>query len=270
MQHAQLVSVLCAAIISASAKAQPPSSSLSCAAAVKSHCSWCSAQSVQQTSARLLSVDYQKTAKKIVDALAAKPELRADISQEVWTATQVTQFTYALHEKHKDTVSFEHWNWALIPQEVLLACFPDLMAFTLTFDARVRAAKQREEEAASRQADLGRIPKVVLGTAYLAYADVKRCYEARESYAVGYLAYEEMELARNTVRQIEDAMRPKLDPGTTTDDIWSAYMKNDDRHFSPSRDFVERDRRRCRERFNWLLKILRQNVPESYRIEKDF
>ena len=99
---------------------------------------------------------------------------------------------------------------------------------------------------------------MVLGTAYLAYVDVKRCYEARESYAVGYITYQEMELAKNTVRQIEDAMRPKLDPGTTTDDVWSASMKREDQSFYPSRDFVDGDRRHCRERFNWLLQVLRE------------
>ena len=239
-------------------------------------------KSARHIAARLRNPRLQAMAKEVVGTLEAEPLTTADITNPAPNlARRVQEFKWRLGAKlnnerdRSGAMLFSNefsWTQGMTPDQAF-ACFPDLAAMARTYEARAKAAqeaaRQREQEEAQRQTELGKIPKVVLGTAYLAYLDVKRCYEARESYAVGYITFQEMELARNTVRQIEDAIRPKLDLGTTTDDIWSSYMKYD-QHFYPSRDYVDGDRRRCRERFNWLLEILREKVPESSRIEKDF
>ncbi len=110
-------------------------------------------------------------------------------------------------------------------------------------------------------------PISVVGTAYHAYLDVKRCYEARKGYSVRYITDEEMELATNAVRQIENAIKPKFDPDTTVDGLWSRVEQNEGHHFHPSRDYVEGEGRVCREWFNWLLQIQRDEVPKSRTIE---
>ena len=63
------------------------------------------------------------------------------------------------------------------------------------------AAQQLQQEEAQRQAERAKVPDNVLATAYASYIDVKRCYEACESYAVGYISYEEMELAKSAVHK---------------------------------------------------------------------
>jgi hypothetical protein len=72
------------------------------------------------------------------------------------------------------------------------------------------------------------------------------------------------------VRQIEDAIKPKLDPDASVDGLWSRVEQNEGHHFYPSRVYVEGERRMCKEWFNWLLQIQRDQVPESQTIEKDF
>ena len=86
----------------------------------------------------------------------------------------------------------------------------------------------------------------------------------------GYITALEMEHAKNAVRQIEDAMKSRLDPGMTTDKLWSRVLRREFRPLYPSRDYKQGHRRLCRDPFDFLLQTLRQRVPESRRIEKDF
>lgn len=207
-------------------------------------------KSARQIAARLQNPKLQAIAEGTIDTLENSLATAGNLSRTGFAE----QFRLALgarlaneRDKSGKMLFSEEFGWTqgMTPNQQF-ACFPDLAAMVGRYEARVEAAQEavrkREQEEAERQAELGRIPKVVLGTAYLAYADVKRCYEARESYAVGYITYDEMELAKSAVRQIEDAMRPKLDPGTSTDDVWSAYMKPEDKQFEPRRDYAEWDR----------------------------
>ena len=233
-------------------------------------------KSARQIVARLQNPKLQAIAKGTIDTLENSLATAGNLSRTGFAE----QFRMALgaklaneREKSGKMLFSEEFGWTqgMTPDQQF-ACFPDLAAMAHRYEARVEAAQEaarrREQEEAERQAELGKIPRVVLGTAYLAYVDVKRCYEARESYAMQYITYDEMELAKSAVRQIEDAMRPNL--GTSTDDVWASYIKDEDPQFEPHRDYAEGDRRRCGERFNWLLKILHQKVPESRTIQKDF
>ena len=146
------------------------------------------------------------------------------------------------------------------------ACFPSLAPLA---ESQEEFLKQKQRQA-QQQAELGYDPQNVLGNSYQAYIEVQRCYEAREGYSAVYVTDLEMQQAKNAVQQIEDVMKSGLAPGMTTDKLWLRVLRRELGPFYPSRDYKEEDRRRCRERFNGLLEILRQKVPESRRIEKDF
>jgi hypothetical protein len=156
----------------------------------------------------------------------------------------------------------------------LFSCFPDLVAAVRKFKPRVEAAQQaareRQQQEAQRQQEQAARPVNVLGTAYAAYVNVKRCYEARDGYVVGYISTTEMAEARVAVRQIEKAVKPKLDPDTTADYVWSRVEETEGRRFYPSREYSEGTRQLCRNRFSLLLRLLHEQVPESTTIEKDF
>jgi hypothetical protein len=252
------------AIAAPEKKANPSSCERALAGDPEGAMSLATSRSPREVATELQNPGVQETAKKIIDATEASvDEFKMDLADQLGAGA-------VLANQRTDAAA----RVAFMTPTQVLSCFPYFEEHLKAAQEKIENEARQEQEEALRhdeeQERLGKIPQVVLGTAYLAYLDVKRCYEARESYAVGYITYQEMELAKNTVRQIEDAMRPKLDPGTTTDNVWSAVVKDDDKPFYPSRDLVEGDRRRCRERFNWLLEILRQKVPESGRIEKDF
>ena len=65
-------------------------------------------------------------------------------------------------------------------------------------------------------------------------------------------------------------MKPKLDPNIRADDVWSQVEQIEGRSFYPSRDFGDGDKKLCRRRLALLFQLLREHVPESGRIEKDF
>ena len=156
----------------------------------------------------------------------------------------------------------------LDPEDVV-TCVPVLAPLVQQAKICPEPLKRRKVQAEARRmaSELTKDSISVMGTAYHAYLDVKRCYEARESYSVPYITYEEMGLATNAVRQIKDTMKPKLDPATTVDGLWSRFEQKEGHHFYPSRDYVEGERRVCREWLNWLLQIQRDQVPESRTIE---
>lgn len=163
--------------------------------------------------------------------------------------------------------SFTIQNWiGNMTMKQMVSCFPDLQVamgeLKPRVEAAVQAAKQTQKDA--------KLPINILGTAYAAYVDLKRCYDARQGYATIYLSTPEMQQARDAVRQIEQAVKPKLDPNTTTDYVWSRVEQAEGRNFQPSGDYQEGMRMLCRDRLALLLGILREQVPESGRIEKDF
>jgi hypothetical protein len=127
--------------------------------------------------------------------------------------------------------------------------------------------KQKVAQEAAAQANL---PINILGTAYASYVDVKRCQEARDGYAAIYISNPEMDHAKDAVRTIEQTMKSKLDQNTTTDDVWSRVATTEGRNFHPSRDYQEGTRSLCRSRLEALLRILRDQAPETGMIKKDF
>jgi hypothetical protein len=139
-------------------------------------------------------------------------------------------------------------------------------------EAAQAAARQRAEEEARRQREAAEGAKLrvnVLGNSYAAYVDVKRCYEARKGYSVIYISDPEMERARNAVREIEEAVKPKVDTAAA-ENLWSRVQEAQGRSFNPSGDYLERVRALCRERLEFLLETHLEQVPDSRSIEKDF
>ena len=114
------------------------------------------------------------------------------------------------------------------------------------------------------------LPVNVLSTAYAAYISVKRCYEARTGYQVGYITAEEMAQARGAVRQIDRVVTPQLEPRTTADSIWSRAEQTEGRHFHPSREFSEGTRLLCQYRLSQILQLLREQLSESGKMENGF
>lgn len=99
-------------------------------------------------------------------------------------------------------------------------------------------------------------------TAYAAYIDVKRCYDARGGYSAIYISGPEMEQAKNAVQRIEQATRPRLDPDNTSDDVWLRVVQTD-RNFQASGDYAEGTRFLCQGRLALVLRILQEQVPAS-------
>jgi hypothetical protein len=134
-------------------------------------------------------------------------------------------------------------------------------------DQEAAVARQTAAQEAVAQANL---PVNILGTAYAAYVDVKRCQEAREGYQLGYISDPEMNQAKDAVLTIEQTMKSKLDQNTTTDDVWSRVATTEGRSFHPSGDYQAGTRTLCRSRLALLLGILREQAPETGVIKKDF
>lgn len=139
--------------------------------------------------------------------------------------------------------------------------------------AAVAAAKQKladaqkvDQAAADARAKL---PINILGTAYASYVTVKRCHEARDGYAAIYISSPEMDQARNAAQTIEQVLRPKLNHNTTTDYVWSQVATPTANSY-PNRDYSERARSLCQSRLEALLGILRDQVPETSVMKKDF
>ena len=148
----------------------------------------------------------------------------------------------------------------------MAACFPSLAPLSQSQEELL----EYKQLQAQQQAKLGYDPQNVLGNSYQAYSEVKRCYEARAGYTAVYITDLEMEQAKNAVGQIEDAMKSGLAPGMTTDKLWLRVLRWNFRPFDPSRDYRKEHRKLCRAPFDFLLSTLRERVPESRRIEKDF
>jgi hypothetical protein len=144
----------------------------------------------------------------------------------------------------------------------LSVCFPDLVETLRKIQPRAVAAIQEAKVKKEGQATLAKLPRNVLGVAYAAYIDLKRCSDLREGYAAIYVSVPEMERAKDAIQQIERALKPKLDPDTTADYVWSYVAEQ-------KRIFVQ-DRSWCQYRLHDLLQMLQKQVPESGRVEKDF
>ena len=200
-------------------------------------------------------------------ALIEVPSGGTDLLKAFQSRRQSTAEAESLPQQTSEAVStlFDK----LDPEDVV-TCVPVLAPLVEQAKIRPEPLKGRTVQAEARRMARDARDLSVMGTAHHAYLDVKRCYEASESYSVPYITDEEMGLARTAVRQIEDAMKPKLDPDASVDGLWSRVEQKDGHHFYPSRDYVEGERRVCREWFNWLLRIQRDQVPESRGMEKDF
>jgi len=234
-----------------------------------------------ELAASFQSAEVQAIAKKIADTLD-KPITDSDIHDPHIEGLSM-DFKTALNAQvpssllPKDEFGLARNRIDFMTPRQAFSCFPDLVAVARKYVSRVEAArqavKQKQQEEAQRQqgaAARAKLPDNVLATAYASYIDVKRCYEARESYAAGYISYEEMELAKSAVHQIEEELKPKLAPNIRADDVWSQVEQIEGRSFYPSRDFGDRDNKLCRRRLALLFQLLREQVPASGRIEKDF
>jgi hypothetical protein len=104
-----------------------------------------------------------------------------------------------------------------------------------------------------------------LRKAYSAYIDFKQCHEARRRYVRAYVSDRGMEQAREAVRRIERAAKPRLDP-EIFDSLWSRVEVTKRHRIVDS--FVESARHGCMWRSD-LLKVQRE-PPDSGRIVKDF
>jgi len=93
--------------------------------------------------------------------------------------------------------------------------------------------------------------------------------EARDGYAAIYISNLEMDQARNAVRTIERTLKSKLGQNTTTDDVWSRVAAPTADSY-PNKDYNERTRSLCQSRLEALLRILRDQAPETSMIKKDF
>lgn len=152
----------------------------------------------------------------------------------------------------------------------LVSCFPGLLAMMQEYASRLKSAI---DDITQKQAEMIRVaalPMTVLGTTYAAYIDVRRCYDARKGYAVGYVSDPEMEQARDAALQIERAVKPKIDKAVSTERVWSRVARARSRAFQPTGDYSYITHALCREKLTKLLRILREQVPESSVIEKDF
>lgn len=111
-------------------------------------------------------------------------------------------------------------SWLSNMQEpTIISCFPAIIPVGRAFADKLRAGA---DEARKRQAEStaqAQAPRNVLGRAYASYMFIKRCYDAREGYAAVYISQPEMEQARGAVRQIEEFIKPKLESGTTADQL---------------------------------------------------
>jgi hypothetical protein len=233
----------------------------------------------RRTVLSLQSSKVQKLAKKIADGLEQESLTDSDI-------TNSTSGSIRLSEKFKTSLLAqilkirlsgssdeqqlaENWIVGMSPR-ALLSCFPSfavaLRAFLPRVEAARQAAKQRQEEEVVR----AKLPINVLATAYAAYIDVKRCYEAREGYLARYITDIEMEQARNAVQQIEEALKPKLDQNAKADDVWSRVEQTEGRKFSLGRDYQAGARMICQDQLGLLLQTLHEQVPESGKVKKDF
>lgn len=239
----------------------------------------------RQIAARLENPRLQAMAKEVADALGVEPLTAGDlVNPDPNLARRVKEFQWKLGAKLNDVrdtsakmLFFDEFSWIQgMTQKQAFACFPVVAKMARSYEARVdeaqEAASQREQEEAQRQreqAERAKLPVNALGNAYAAYIDVKRCYEAREGYLQIYISDPEMERAKNAVRQIEETVKPKLDP-ITAENLWSRVQESEGRNFNPSGDYLERVRALCRERLGFLLQTLQQQVPESGKLEKDF
>jgi len=227
----------------------------------------------------LQSSKVQKLAKKIADGLEQESLTDSDITNSTSASTRLSEkFKTSLlaqilkirpsgsSDEQKLT---ENWIVGMSPH-ALLSCFPSfavaLRAFLPRVEAAQQAAKQRQEEEVVRT----KLPITVLATAYAAYIDVKRCYEAREGYLAVYITDMEMEQARNAVQQIEEALKPKLDQDAKADDVWSRVEQTEGRKFSLGRDYQAGARTICQDQLGLLLQTLHEQVPESGKVKKDF
>lgn len=112
----------------------------------------------------------------------------------------------------------------------------------------------------------------MLGNAYAAYIDIKQCHEA--PFGLGlYVSDQEVEWARKAVGRIEQAVKPHLDPATF-DGLWSRVEATKRNRVIDRIVELRNDnsgaRIACTWRYEDLLKVLREQVPDSGRIVKGF
>ena len=152
-----------------------------------------------------------------------------------------------------------------------VSCFPDLVETMRAFKVRLEQAraetKKRQQEAAER----AKQPVNVLGNAYWNYLMVKSCYEARIGYLAIYISDREMEQARDAVRTIEQALKPKLDPGVF-DRLWGRVEARVREQNIPDKllRYHRYTHDECLGELKLLLETSRRYAPNSGRVEKDF
>jgi len=103
----------------------------------------------------------------------------------------------------------------------------------------------------------------MLRSAYSDYIDIRQCREARVSLGL-YVSDLEIERAKYAVRRIEQAVKPHLDPATL-DNLWSRVEAT-----KRNRVVYSITDNTCTWRSEHLLKRLRDEVPDSGPIVKDF
>jgi hypothetical protein len=166
-------------------------------------------------------------------------------------------------------------------RDEVLTCFPaiaqvlqkasDLRAQNAAADlaselARSQQAesKRREEDVARVIKDLDQLPKYALRAAYAHYIFIKRCYDARQGYAMIYISDPELVRATRAISRIEEKLKPELPQGLKTDDLWS------EANTSGGRSNYPLYREICQTELDSLDQKYKELFPEDSTIKKDF
>lgn len=113
-------------------------------------------------------------------------------------------------------------------------------------------------------------PQYILGTAYMRYIYVKRCYQARLGYGGIYISDAELEAARRAVAQLEQKYRNDIGIDAKTGRPWTT-----DSMWSKANEIINTDKRPesrelCQGALEDLLTSYRAHLPENAIIPKDF
>jgi hypothetical protein len=167
-------------------------------------------------------------------------------------------------------------------REQVFACFPSFKV-ALQRDAdekakeqeelrelrRQRAIERQQQEEASRREEQRRAeeankPENLLRSSYVNYIFLRRCYEARQGYAMIYLSDPEMARSKRAVSRIEEKLKTELPFGVTINTLWSDAIAIVGRERMPIVLPV------CQIKLRALEQIYTRLVPEDSIKPKDF
>jgi hypothetical protein len=154
-----------------------------------------------------------------------------------------------------------------------LACFPVFVPWMQKTEQNYaeeqkRIAQQQAEKAEQRR--IWNLPVNVLYRAYVAYINVKRCYEARKEYWSVNISDREMFQAREAIERIESELKPKLDSEISTDQVWEGADHDAQRTFPFPMNGGPLVRDFCQMHLSSLQGTLKALVPGIDRTQKDF